>query len=72
MDIIYIDSEYITLNQFLKIVSLISSGGQAKFFLENNDVYVNQIIESRRGKKIYDGDIIKIEDKIFMIKNEIK
>ena len=36
-----IDGEYITLGQFLKEESIISSGGQAKFYLQDNPVTLN-------------------------------
>ncbi len=66
MESIKINTEYITLGQLLKIVNLISSGGEAKFFLNENIVYVNQEKENRRGRKLYPGYIIKIN------KNEYK
>ena len=34
-------SEYIELQQLLKIENYISSGGEAKYFLASNEVYVN-------------------------------
>ena len=48
---IKITSEYITLGQFLKFTKVISNGGEAKFFIANNKIFLNgqQIFE--RGKK---------------------
>jgi len=60
MENIIINTDYITLGQFLKLISKISSGGEAKFYLVMNDVFVNNIKEERRGKKIYSGDIVRI------------
>lgn len=57
-----IDTEYITLGQLLKMVDVIQSGGQAKFFLEDIPVWVNAERENRRGKKLYPGDQVKIDD----------
>lgn len=54
-----ISSEYITLSQLLKAASVIDSGGQAKWFLEEYDVYVNGELERRRGRKIVAGDVVK-------------
>lgn len=62
MENVTIDTEYITLGQLLKMTDLISSGGMSKWFLEENIVYVNGEEEQRRGKKLRDGDIIKIPD----------
>lgn len=51
-----INGDYLTLGQFLKEKSIISSGGQAKFFLKENPVTLNGELEDRRGKKLYAGD----------------
>lgn len=57
---ITIKNEYITLGQFLKKIDLIDSGGQAKIFLEEVEVRVNQELENRRGRKLYPGDRVEI------------
>ena len=61
------DEEYITLNVLLKITDLIPTGGMAKFFLAENDVYVNGEKENRRGRKLYRGDIVKANNAEFII-----
>lgn len=48
------------MGQFLKMVDAIDSGGQAKFFLMENDITVNGTKEDRRGRKLYNGDIVDI------------
>ena len=58
MKTLKITTEYITLQQFLKIENFISSGGEAKYYLQDNNVYVNNELENRRGRKLYDGDIV--------------
>lgn len=62
MKTVYIDTEFITMSQFLKLTDLIQSGGQAKFFLKENNILVNNQKEDRRGKKLFTDDIIKIEN----------
>jgi len=62
------DEEYITLNVLLKIVDLIPTGGMAKIYLAENDVYVNGEKENRRGRKLYRGDIVKAGKAEFIIK----
>ena len=57
---VQIKDEYVNLGQFLKIVDLIDSGGEAKVFLLTHDVYVNGEKEERRGRKLYREDRIKI------------
>ena len=67
MDTIKITTEYITLQQLLKIKDIISSGGEAKFFLANNEVFVNDEPENRRGRKLYPNDVIKVSGKVIRI-----
>ena len=57
-----ISTEYITLGQLLKMINAISSGGMAKWFLEEHIVFVNAEQEQRRGKKLRHDDIIEIAD----------
>lgn len=58
--IIEIQDAYITLGQFLKLTDVISSGGMAKPFLQQMDVFVNDEREDRRGRKLYHNDIVQI------------
>ncbi|WP_248929332.1 S4 domain-containing protein YaaA [Paenibacillus hamazuiensis] len=58
---IEIRTEYITLGQFLKLADCISTGGQAKMFLQETDIRVNNEPENRRGKKLVAGDIVTVE-----------
>lgn len=62
MNTLEINTEYITLGQLLKMTNAISSGGMAKWFLEEKIVYVNDEQEQRRGKKLRHDDIIKIAE----------
>ena len=64
---IKIDSEFITLGQFLKYVDLVSSGGEARDFLNENKISVNGENENRRGKKLYRNDLICINDEQYKI-----
>ncbi|WP_243292751.1 S4 domain-containing protein YaaA [Bacillus sp. FJAT-47783] len=60
--VIKIETEHITLGQFLKLADVIQTGGMAKWFLQEYEVYVNDEIESRRGRKLRDGDVVYIPD----------
>ena len=64
---IKIHSEPITLGQFLKFSGLIYSGGEVKIYLEENDVFVNEISEKRRGKKLFSGDIVQVNDQKYVL-----
>ena len=63
-----INTEYITLGQFLKFVGIIDSGFVAKIYLSENFVIVNGEKENRRGRKLYPGYEISIENQNFVIK----
>ena len=62
-----IEENYINLAQFLKIVDIINSGGEAKYFLKTNEVFINNEKEDKRGRKLYKGDIIEINDNQYTI-----
>lgn len=62
-----INTEFITLGQFLKATNHISSGGEAKFFLLEKDVFVNREKRTERGKKLYPGDQVMCENQEYLI-----
>lgn len=64
---IQIDTEYITLGQFLKLANLISTGGEAKTFLLHTKIVVDGENENRRGKKLYPGSEIEVDNKSFVV-----
>ena len=61
------DEPFITLGVLLKITGIIDTGGQAKFFLSENTVLVNGEEENRRGRKLYHGDKIQVQNQTFLI-----
>ena len=67
MNSIKLKTEYITLQQLLKIEDFISSGGEAKYYLAQHVCYVNGNEENRRGKKLYPGDKVVIENQEFLM-----
>lgn len=64
---IVIKTEFITLGQFLKVADIIQSGGEAKMFLANNEVYINGELDVRRGRKLRENDVIKVDGEEFVI-----
>ena len=67
MKSIKITTEYLELQQLLKMEDFISSGGAAKYFLAEHKVLVNGEVETRRGRKLRSKDVIIIEGKEFVI-----
>lgn len=57
---IYLETPYMMLQQVLKSETIINSGGEAKWFLRENEVLVNGEMEDRRGRKLYPGDVIEV------------
>ena len=54
------NEEYILLNNLLQVMSYVGSGGEAKVRIQNEEVMVNEEIETRVRKKLRSGDIIKL------------
>lgn len=64
---IIINSEFITLNQLLKLLFLVNSGGEGKLFIKENKILINNILVKERNKKIYKLDIIQIKNNKYKI-----
>jgi ribosome-associated protein len=63
MEEIKIRDEYIKLGQLLKLGGFVDSGLEAKIEIVNGNVKVNGIVEIKRGKKIFPGDVVNFKDK---------
>lgn len=70
IEIIEIKTEFIKLDQLLKWANLVGSGSEAKMFILNGGVKVNGEIELRRGKKIYEGDIVEFNNEKITVKTQ--
>lgn len=64
---IKLNKEFITLGQILKVTDFISSGGEAKFMVNELNISVNGERENRRGRKLFSGDVVIIEGKKFEV-----
>lgn len=70
-DKISIETEFITLGQFLKLTNVLESGGMIKNYLKDVGVYINGELEHRRGRKLYVGDVVEITDvATFIVAND--
>ena len=49
-----------TLGQALKVASLVGSGGEAKVVIQAGEVLVNGEVETRRGRKLEEGDVVEV------------
>lgn len=69
MNEIHINTEFIKLQQAIKLANVVSQGSDAKMIILDGLVKVNGEVALQRGKKVYDGDVIEVEgfDKIKVI-----
>lgn len=63
-----IDTEFIRLDQALKLSGVTGTGGESKFLILEGRVQVNGETEIRRGRKLYPGDTVASEGETFVIK----
>ena len=64
----YLKDDFIKLGQLLKAVNLVENGADAKFEIQNGNVFVNGNVETQRGKKLFVGDIVKYNGNEVVIK----
>ena len=55
---IKIRDEFIKLGQALKLAGVVEDGVEAKFVIQDGLVEVNGEVDERRGRKVYEGDVI--------------
>jgi len=60
-------AEFIKLDQFLKVIDVARSGGEAKLIIRSGEVSVNGEMELRRGRKLYDDDVVTVDDVSFTV-----
>ena len=60
---IVIDTDYIKLDSLLKLANLVMSGGEAKLLIQEGHIQVNGQLETRRGRKLYPGDLVQAADR---------
>lgn len=58
---IKIKDEFIKLGQALKLAGIVEDGVEAKYAIQDGLVKVNGEVDLRRGRKIYEGDIITFQ-----------
>jgi ribosome-associated protein len=51
-----------TLGQALKASDVVGSGGEAKAVIQGGEVRVNGEVETRRGRKLREGDLVEVGD----------
>ena len=67
MEQITIKDDFIKLGQVLKLAGMVESGLEAKIVIQDGQVKVNGEVDTRRGRKIVDGDVIFFEGKTVQV-----
>lgn len=67
MQKIPIHTEWIRLDQFLKLAEVVGGGGEAKVRIQYGDVRVNGETDTRRGRKLHPGDRVEIDEEVFEV-----
>lgn len=68
MNTIEITTEYIKLQDLLKIAGLTYTGGEAKVMVQEGLVMVNGEVCTMRGRKIRPGDTVEFEGKTLEVR----
>ncbi len=68
---IVIQTPFIKLDSFIKFCSEAVTGAEAKEFILNGQVKVNDEVCKQRGKKLYNGDTVEISNKIYKVIEEV-
>ena len=59
--------ETITLNDVLKLSGLAETGGHAKVMIQAGEVLVNGEVETRRKRKLKEGDVVRVGEEEFVL-----
>lgn len=66
-----IGTEYIKLQDAMKLMNLVSSGGEAKVRIQNGEVLVNGEVCLMRGKKLHPGDVFTFSESSCRIEAQV-
>ncbi|MDD2781097.1 RNA-binding S4 domain-containing protein [Sulfuricurvum sp.] len=58
---------FIELHKLIKLLDLVDTGGQAKMLIENDQVFRNGVVETRKRAKIIKGEKITIGDVVIEV-----
>lgn len=67
METITIDTEFIRLQDLMKLGNLVSSGGEAKVLIQGGHVLVGGEACLQRGRKIRPGDVVTYLDRDYTV-----
>ncbi len=62
MEEVLIRTEFIKLQQAIKLAGIVGQGSDAKLLIQNGAVKVNGVVATERGKKIHHNDIVTVQE----------
>ena len=68
---IFITTEFIKLENLLKLSGCMATGGQAKMVIKDGLVKHNGEICTERGRKVREGDTVEFDGKVFGVKKDL-
>jgi ribosome-associated protein len=60
----------IRLGQFLKLANLVQDGLEAKLRIQQGGVVVNGTQDKRRGRQLFEGDIVEVDGRAYLIRSQ--
>ena len=68
---IFITTDFIKLENLLKLSGCMATGGQAKMVIKDGLVKHNGEICTERGRKVREGDTVEFDGKVFEVKKDL-
>ena len=65
---VQITTEYIKLQDLLKLADAVPTGGAAKLVIQDGKVFVNGEVCTQRGKKLRPGDEVRLEAERYTVR----
>lgn len=65
METITITTEFIRLQDLMKLACMTASGGEAKLLIQDGQVLVNGEVCLQRGKKLHPGDTVTFRNRTY-------
>ncbi len=58
----------ITLGQALKAANVVGTGGEAKILIQAGEVRINGEVETRRGRRLREGDVVEVGNALLEVR----
>jgi ribosome-associated protein len=66
MEKVYFHTEFVKLQQLMKLADVVGQGSDAKMLIQEGYVKLNGEVCTMRGKKVYDGDVMEFEGEQYL------